>query len=282
MAPTEQLKQVVDNLINKMETEDSLQWMKPWKSSFPSNYSSKRNYSGFNVIVLWSVAAHFKYPTNYWMSFKQITEKGGKILKGEKATPVFFFKPLEIEEENEQGEKELKTIPVLKTFNVFNVAQTDLVIDEINETETILSAEEFISNLNIEVIQDNFAYYQPKRHLIGMPHKDTFVSSEAYYATFFHEAGHYTSKECKRDITGNKFGSDEYAKEETIAETIKCFVMSHLRLEDENTKEFEQSAAYIRGWLKKANPKDLMKIFSEAQKGFDYLLSLQNQEEEAA
>jgi antirestriction protein ArdC len=43
--------------------------------------------------------------------------------KGEKSTPIFFYKPLEIEDEaTEDG---TKTIPILKSFPVFHSSQVD-------------------------------------------------------------------------------------------------------------------------------------------------------------
>lgn len=282
MTTQDQLKAIVEKLIETMESDNTGAWIKPWNSTFPMNYTSKRAYNGINVWILWAIAQERNYPTNYWLSFQQIQGLKGRINKGEKSTPVFFFKTMTIKEIDEQnGEEVEKTIPLLKSYNVFNIAQTDLTAEELNDTATIPTVEEFITNTEIEIRQDSFAYYHPKHHYIGMPHKDTFKSTEGYYSTLLHELSHSTGKVMERDLSG-KFGSSEYAREELIAETTKTFLATYLQIEDTQSDHFQQSAAYLKSWLKGSNSKELWKVFSQAQKAFDYLLSLQNQQERAA
>ncbi len=276
----QQLKEVLNNLIEKIENGTSA-WIKPWKNTFPCNHITKRAYSGLSVWILWSIAQERNYATNDWLSFNQITALKGRINRGEKATTVFFFKPLEIEEFDEKKNETIKkTIPMLRTFNVFNVAQTDLKIEETAETVLIPSVESFVGNCGVEIIQDSFAYYLPARHVIGMPNKNAFRSTESYYSTLLHELAHSTGNALNRDMSG-KFGSPSYQTEELIAETTKCFLATYLQIENENSQDFEQSAAYIKSWLKGSNPKDLFKIFSQAQKAYEYLLKFQEIEEAA-
>jgi antirestriction protein ArdC len=246
------------------------------------NYHPKRTYNGINVWILWAIAQNRNYPTNYWLSFQQIQGLKGRINKGEKSTPVFFFKTMIIKEIDKQsGEEVEKTIPLLKSYNVFNISQADLTIEEINDTAIIPTVEEFISNVEIEIRQDTFAYYHPEAHYIGMPHKDTFTSTEGYYSTLLHELAHSTGKALERDMSG-KFGSPEYSFEELVAETTKTFLATYLQVEETQSYDFEQSAAYLKSWLKGSSPKELWKVFSQSQKAFDYLIGLQQQEEKAA
>lgn len=129
MTTQDQLKTIVEKLIEQIESNDTGVWIKPWNSTFPMNYSSKRTYNGINVWILWSIAQERNYPTNYWLSFQNIQALGGRINKGEKSTPVFFFKTMTIKEIDEQsGDEVEKTIPLLKSYNIFNIAQTDLRI----------------------------------------------------------------------------------------------------------------------------------------------------------
>ena len=277
----EQLTEVINNLIEKIELGTG-SWIKPWKNTFPMNYISKRAYSGFNVWLLWSLAQERNYTTNNWLSFKQVTEKGGKIIKGEKATPVFFFKPIQIKERDEvSGELKTKTIPLLKTYNIFNVDQTDLTVEAFTETALIPSVDEFIENCGVDIIQDTFAYYLPSRHVIGMPPKDSFTTTEGYYSTILHELAHSSGIALNRDMSG-AFGSPSYQTEELIAESTKTFLAMYLQIEDKDSVHFEQSAAYLKSWLKGAEPKSLFRIFSQAQKAYEYLVSLQSEEEAAA
>lgn len=282
MTTQEQLKSIVEKLIETMESDTTGAWIKPWNATFPMNYHSKRTYNGINVWILWAIAQEQNYSTNYWLSFQQIQGLKGRINKGEKSTPVFFFKTMTIKEiDDKSGEEVEKMIPLLKSYNIFNIAQTDLSVEELNDTAIIPTVEEFISNTGIEIRQDSFAYYHPKAHYIGMPHKDTFTSTEGYYSTLLHELAHSTGKALERDMSG-KFGSPEYSFEELVAETTKSFISTYLKIEDTQSQDFKQSAAYLKSWLKGSSPKELWKVFSHAQKAFDNLISLQAQQEKVA
>jgi antirestriction protein ArdC len=97
-----------------------------------------------------------------------------------------------------------------------------------------------------------------------------------------HELTHSTGHKSRldRDLTG-KFGSESYSKEECIAELGSLFLMAHLKIEGET----KNSEAYIKGWLLKGlkqDPKMLWKLASEAQKAFNFLLSVQKEEDKAA
>ena len=61
-----------------------------------------------------------------YATFKQWTDLGGHIRKGEKSEFVVFWKILEKEETNEDtGEKEVRKIPMLRYYNVFHISQVD-------------------------------------------------------------------------------------------------------------------------------------------------------------
>lgn len=275
----EDLKLVVERLINKIENSNG-KWLKPFSNSFPTNYKTKTMYSGINVFNLWFIAEEQQYKTNYWATFKQIKEMGGTVKKGESATNVFFYKPLDIKELNEvTGEEEEKTIFMLRTYNVFNLDQTDLNIEEVKDNRSIEEIDQFIANTGINIkLSHEGAYYNPRLHYIGMPSKSVFKSSELYYATFFHELAHSSGTPLKRDFSGRMNGTEEqlksYAKEELIAETTRSFLQVEFGLD--TTDMEEQNAAYLKSWLKplKNDPKLLWSIFSEATKAYEYLMKI--------
>ncbi|RRA50215.1 DUF1738 domain-containing protein [Acidipila sp. EB88] len=72
-------------------------WSKPWRgnskgTAFPSNYRTGAPYRGINVLLLWGSP----YASNYWLTFKQAQELGGTVRKGEKGTPIVFWKKLAV------------------------------------------------------------------------------------------------------------------------------------------------------------------------------------------
>ena len=60
------------------------------------------------------------YASPFWLTFKQAQAMGGNVMKGEKATPVAFWKWLDGRDELSE---ETKRIPFLRYDSVFNMAQ---------------------------------------------------------------------------------------------------------------------------------------------------------------
>ena len=66
-----------------------------------------------------------------------------------------------------------------------------------------------------------------------------------YYETALHELAHWTGHKSRLDSSlKNVFGSDEYAKEELIAEFCSAFLCADLCL----SMGITNSAAYIQDW----------------------------------
>ncbi|MDE6737705.1 MAG: hypothetical protein K2K07_01235 [Lachnospiraceae bacterium] len=111
------------------------------------------------------------------------------------------------------------------------------------------------SNLCITCVSIGIAYYSPSRDLIRLPLFEQFTDANEYYSTAFHESVHSTMKEtrCNRaEDRKNKlvaFGSEEYSKEELVAEIGSASLMNILGIE--TNKSFRNSSAYIQGWLSK-------------------------------
>jgi antirestriction protein ArdC len=69
-----------------------------------------------------------------------------------------------------------------------------------------------------------------------------------------------------------------YSKEELVAECGAAFLCGHAGIEQ---KVLENSAAYVRGWLKalKNDKKMLVMAAAQAQKASDYILNIKGGEE---
>lgn len=257
-------KDILESLINKLTDTTNDKWIKPYKNSFPQNYATKNNYSGINLLQLWFEAEEKGYKSNNWLTYKQVKELNGYVRAGEKATHVFFFKSYEIQEEETE---EIKTIKFLKTFQVFNIDQTSLILEE-SKNETNENIEDFIKSINIKIKQTTKPFYSPSEDYIGIPSIKNFKSSDSYYSTLFHELAHSTGH--KSRLNRNQqgiFGDDNYAIEELIAETTNVFLQTRFNIKSQE----KNSVSYLKSWLKNQNPKVLWKIFSEAQKAFNYL-----------
>ncbi|OUB30704.1 hypothetical protein BK708_10340 [Bacillus thuringiensis serovar yunnanensis] len=110
-----------------------------------------------------------------------------------------------------------------------------------------------------------------------------FPKVEEYYCTLFHEFIHSTghSSRLKRDgITSATahFGSEDYSKEELVAEIGASMLTGFAGFVDIT---FDNSASYIQSWLRNLkNDKTLIvKAASQAQKAVDYILGVSYNEE---
>ena len=108
-------------------------WEKPWEKEFvgfPINVSSNSFYSGINTVILWLRQSQIRADSSQWITFRQAQNLGGRIKKGEKATCIIFYKKITIEDKKTEEEK---TIPMLKTYPVFNLSQCE-GLDQLKKT----------------------------------------------------------------------------------------------------------------------------------------------------
>src|SRR6266849_1745930 len=120
---------ITDRIIEKLEV-GTVPWHKPWRSiGAPRNLVSKNVYRGVNV---WLLTAQ-GYTSPYWATIRQINELGGQVRKGEKSTPVVFWRIYVDDVEVKAGEPEAQETEgqgrrrfVLRYFSVFNTEQCDL------------------------------------------------------------------------------------------------------------------------------------------------------------
>lgn len=200
----------------------------------------------------------------------------------------------------EERDEKYKVIPYLKIFNEWNIDQTNL--EEVNkekydallskfEAKEIKDDNGMYSNAAIDQMltsqswvcpieytqQNPSALYNKSRDVIIVPRKDQFNISdtpeeiykdgEEYYSSLIHEMAHSTGHESRlnRLSPDGKFGGEEYAKEELVAELTAAMVGSALgfdsRIRDNNT-------AYLKSWMSalKKEPKFLLSVMSDVNK----------------
>lgn len=275
---------VTNRIIEQLEN-NIVPWEKPWSGTIDGAFNrvSKKPYSILNQMLL-------KYDNEY-ASFKQWKDLGGHIRKGEKSEIVVFWKMYPIKEKQDDGTEIIKTIPLLKYINVFHISQVDGVeplkqkvthdIEPIDKAEKILNDYWNRENITIEHVKGDKAFYSPMFDKIQLPLFEQFKQSEEYYSTAFHESVHSTMKtsRCNRqeDRKGKviSFGSEEYSKEELVAEVGSAQLMNMVGIE--TTKSFRNSTAYIQSWLKvlRNDNKFIVSASSKAEKAVNYILGIQ-------
>jgi len=273
---------ITDRIMEKLE-QGCVPWHKPWagNSEYQKNLITKKEYRGINVFIL-SCAG---YASPYWLTYKQAKELGGNIQKGEKGSPVVFWKWLEKKSDDETEEK----IPMLRYYTVFNVCQTEGIdekkIPELaikyNELEKIEICEQVIARMpkRPEIVhKEQRAYYRPSNDTLNMPLFESFDDAEKFYSVIFHELTHSTGHQSRLNRKGiteiAAFGSKEYSKEELVAEMGAAFLCGHCQIEN---KTIDNSAAYIKSWLSKLHDDKKMVVVAaaQAQKAADFILGIE-------
>ena len=275
---------VTERIIEQLEN-GVIPWEKPWTGvrSGAFNRVSKKSYSLLNQMLLKNKG---EYAT-----FKQWTELGGHIRKGEKSEIIVFWKIYPIEEVQADGSKVVKQIPLLKYINVFHISQVDgvepLPKEELHDIEPIEKAESILQDywtrehITVEHIKGDKAFYSPMRDMIQLPLFEQFKDSNEYYSTAFHESVHSTMKESRCNRAEERkdklvaFGSEEYSKEELVAELGSASLMNIIGIETK--KSFKNSTAYIQSWIRvlKNDVKFIVSASSKAEKAVNYILNIE-------
>lgn len=272
---------VTDRIIEQLE-QGVIPWEKPWGGVIDGAYNriSKKPYSLLNQMLL--------QHSGEYATFKQWSELGGHIRKGEKSEIVVFWKLQPYEDENADGEKIIKQIPLLRYYNVFHVSQVDGIEPkelDLNEFEPIEEAEriktEYMTREHLKILEKltDKAFYSPAFDYIQVPCKEQYQNVEEFYSTLFHEMVHSTGYKTRLDREDVKdcmyFGSENYSKEELTAELGSAFLVNLLGIETE--KSFRNSSAYIQGWLGRlrGDKKFIVSASSKAEKAVKYILNEQ-------
>jgi antirestriction protein ArdC len=275
-------QEVTDRIVSALEN-GTVPWHRPWNpaAGMPRNAFDNRAYTGMNTLLL----GMSEYTDPRWGTFKAISAHGGKVRKGQASTLVIFFKQIRIKDTDPgTGADQVKKIPMLKHFNVFNVEQAEgLDLPELpqtnNDLEPLQAAEAIMASYpEPPAFQTGGAqaYYDPARDLVNMPPIETFESAEAYALTQWHEAVHSTghsSRLDREDLTDSKkFGDHSYSREELTAEIGSAMIAARTGIVP---PDIDQSAAYIASWLRvlRGDKKLIVSAAARAQKAADWILA---------
>ena len=288
--------EVTARIVSELES-GRLPWVQPWGASggtgpgLPRNALTARNYSGVNLLILWGAVIEHGWPSQSWLTFKQAQEAGGCVRKGEHGQTVVYADHFTPEAEKERASREggdAKAVPFLKRFTVFNVAQCEglragLASDPapLPEREIVPVAEDVIAASGVDFrIGGTQAFYVPSQDFVQVPPQPAFFEQVNYYRTCLHELTHATghAKRLGRDLT-NGFGSEDYAREELIAEMGSAFLCAALGI-----MPTVRHADYIGSWLAvlREDNRAIFRAASAATKAADWLLARHREVQAAA
>ena len=277
---------ITDAIIKRLE-EGTSPWRRPWTTSCDITRPMRacgKPYRGINVIWLWCVAEERGFSMPTWMTYRQATELGGQVRKGEKSTIAVFYKSYgKTEQDPATGEEQRSQRRVMKTYNVFNVCQIDGLPDRyvtppatraIPDEEHRETIDTFIAASGATIINGGSrACYIPSLDVIHMPHWQDFENYAQYGAVAGHELSHWTGHSSRLDRKiSNGFGSEDYAREELVAEISSALIGAELGLP---VTHLDNHASYIASWIKilKHDEKALLSAAAKAEAAAGYLLT---------
>ena len=275
---------VTNRIILELE-KGNIPWLKPWYvSNSYGAYSGEtgKTYSLLNQMLLGKEGEY--------LTIKQINERGGRVIKGEKANIIVFWKLFDNKEVDSNNKEVTKTIPYLKYYNVFHIDQCTNIeakyhkdIKVLNDIEPIEQAEQIKikymqqENIDIKECYSNNAFYDIKNDYIQIPIINQYDNANEFYSTLFHEMVHSTGHKDRLNRFDDKttitaYRGTNYSKEELVAELGTSYILHQIGIE--TPKTFTNSVAYIQSWLKqlKNDKKFIISAASKAEKAIHYIL----------
>lgn len=303
MEPKKPFHEVVAEKLIEQLKAGTAPWQRPWEPGEPNAYlpmnpTTGKRYKGINAIHLMAQGRS----DGRWMTYKQAAAVGAQVRKGEKGTPVQYWKFSEEQNKvdesgrpvlNAKGEPVKETVqlerPRVFFATVFNAEQIDGLppIQKKEQTWSAVERAEHIlkaSGASITHAPGDRAFYRPATDSIHLPDRGQFPTADNYYATALHELGHWTGHPSRldRDLA-HPFGSEGYAKEELRAEIASMIVGGELGIGHDPG----QHAAYVGSWIKalQDEPLEVFRAAADAEKIHDYVLAFEQkqvQEQEQA
>lgn len=228
------------------------------------------------------------------------------VNKGEKSTPVMLttftcvnpetkerIKYDDYKQMTEEERAKYNVYPKLQVYNVFNLDQTNLkearpemyqkFLDE-TDGQKFQSSEgmrDFPAidamiekDLYVCPIKPTFgddAYYSISKDEIVIPEKVQFTDGEAFYSNLLHEMSHASGSESRLNrLRPTSFGSEQYSREELVAELTAALVSSQHGM----TKGIKaDSAAYLKSWLDQLHqgPEFIKTVLMDVKKSSSFI-----------
>lgn len=289
----EQFAERVAKLLIEQIERGTAPFQKPWESTteLPHNPTTGRRYRGINALYLFAQG----YVDPRWLTYRQAQELGAQVRRGATGTPIQYWQFAEERVARDERGQTIKdgsgsTVKVQAKLSrprvfhavVFNAEQIDglparaprvLNWDPLERAEALLRD----SGARIEHAPRDRAFYRLSTDSIHLPERTQFSTHDRYYATAFHELGHWTGHATRlgRDLA-HPFGSEAYAREELRAEIASLLLGQELAIGHDH----QNHASYVASWVSmlKRDPLELMRAAADAEKISTYVLGLSQQQ----
>jgi antirestriction protein ArdC len=295
-------QEVTDNIVQMLE-RGVAPWQKPWEPGanslgIPFNPTSERAYRGGNAIHLMATSLQRGYEDQRWMTYKQASDHGWQVRRGEKGTQIEYWEAKEASDKtqpapldghgdgstaNGNNASAEKSQFIHRVYTVFNAQQMDGVPPHTPKQHTTIevvqAGEQILNNSGANIAHDQAdrAFYSRSADSIHLPPKDAFKDAAGYYGTALHELAHWTGHPSRLDRStlteSYRFGDVNYAKEELRAELASVFLAAQRGIPHNP----EQHAAYVNSWIGalKRDKNEIFRAAHDASKATDFILTLE-------
>lgn len=303
----EQRKRTAEILVNAIQNTNLPEWQRGYVFRKQYNPISETRYSKANMIHLMAASLENGWTDPRWVTFPQMKAENQKYIdagldpiyvlkKGSKGSLIEFHQECYKDPEtgktiptnrssdntnsNDVSEESRNTFWVHQYYKVFNAEQFEKFPPLERYIEDIVRVEQrnkFIENIMenseapIHFDQVDKNYYIPSKDEIHLVARENWKAPELLYSTALHEIGHSTGHPSRlhRNLKGGK-GSDDYAREELVAEFTSALLHGTYNLE---RAEQENNAAYIKGWSQQllSDPNAFVYAIRDAEKAVQYI-----------
>lgn len=267
-------------------------WQKTWNGedkALPLNASSGERYKGGNALIL----AAQERDDPRWLTYDQAKEQGAQVRKGERGTPIFFWK---FEEEQSvhdrngkpvldaEGQPRTEIVQLERPSScigyVFNAEQIDGMppLDRENVREyPVERAEVLLQASGVTLEHGGRAFYRASTDTITLPGKTQFSEEKNYFAAALHELGHRTGQLLNRELTGPP-GSELRACEELRTGMVSMILGDELGI----GQNPEDHAAYVKSWIAilENDPRELYRAVADAENIVNHVMRLELRQEQ--
>lgn len=256
-------------------------WRKTWTTGLPKSLTTGKEYRGVNILILGTAS----FSSRYWVTYREALRLGGHVRRGERASPVVFWKWRTAEElarlRKESGRVD-RAPCVPFTAAVFNLDQVEGIARPEDDVPNRRNDRFEVADRMLSVMPDQPEIvhsatrepsYSPQFDRVTLPHLSQFESAAEYYATLFHELVHATGAEKRLNrfgkVEGDRF--ERYSFEELIAEFGAAFLGALAGIESPGTDALQ--ASYIQGWAEalRRDQRLVIRAASAAQRAADYI-----------
>jgi antirestriction protein ArdC len=238
------------------------------------------------------------YEDPRWMTYKQASDNGWQVRRGEKGTQIEYWEAKEASGKTQSSPSEgsgdastgngdkvgaEKSRFIHRVYTVFNAQQIDGIPSHAPKQHTTFEAvqagEQILNNSGANIAHDQAdrAFYSRSHDSLHLPPKDAFKDAAGYYGTALHELAHWTGHPSRLDrstLTDSyRFGDVNYAKEELRAELASVFLAAQRGIPHNP----EQHAAYVNSWIGalKRDKNEIFRAAHDASKATDFILALE-------